>query len=328
MQPEITLKALPLMLWLGGVYYLLPALVLACIVFLIPALRRNRIARAFGFFFVFIAAICPISGAVTFFQFGAMLASDSLDLRQRTHHLKTPETLAGILFPAGSTITLQQGHPDFIESRTLSQPTAIYGYPLIGDFTMEAPNEDHIGKQLSGTLAQPTLIQGLPCAAAPINTNQSFTNCTLAQPFTFHGFSLAPGKTIQTRLQPNGDILLDGATLAVPTLIYDILYPAGTDINLDGRSAAAIAHQPFPDASTLFIGLHTKARITLGNADLQGPLTLHYYGHNIDIENACPERNGQTVPDTDPTCGFGLLAGTRFTAATYDQNNHIWTDLR
>ena len=327
MQPEITLKALPLMLWLGGVYYFLPALLLACIVILIPALRRNRIGRAVALFFAIISGICPLAGAVVFLQFGTIMASDSLNLHQRTHHLKTPQTLAGILFPAGSTIMLQQGHPDFIEAGTLSQPTAIYGYPLIGDFTMEAPNEDHIGKQLSGTLAQPTAIQGIPCAAGPINTTQSFTNCTLAQPFTMHGFSLAPGTIIQTRLQPNGDVLLDSATLAVPTLIYDTLYPAGTSIGPDRDSAADIAHLPFPHLSALFIRLHSKAQITLGDAALQGPLTLHYFFDQIQVENACPERNGMSVPTTDPSCGFGLLQGTRFTNGIYNHNNHTWTDL-
>ena len=328
METAVTPQSLPLIIWLLGFTYFLPALILAGIMLGVPALRRRKPTRWIGLVAAGIAALFPLSGLVTLVQFGAIMGRDSLGQANRTHHLKTPQTLAGILFPAGSTIVLDKDHPDFIETGTLAAPTLIHGLLLTGTFSMPAPSGGNSPNALSGTLAQPATIAGIPCAAAPINLNATFTSCILARAVVLHGFSLAAGTYVQTRLQPTGDFLLEQASLALPTPIFDVIYPAGTILTPEDMSASRLAHVPYPESGIMVVCLPPTAEVTLGEAVLHGPTTLGFSGEEATMGEACPYRAGDQeapAPVTNP--GFGLVHQQRFLQGTYNVKTNTWTNL-
>ena len=327
MDPAMTLQAIPLYLWLGGLYYFLPAVLLAGIFLFVPLLRRNPVSRTIGFIAAFIAALFPISGAVVFLQFGGFMLSQSVSQASRTHHLRTPETLAGVLFPAGSTIVLEKDHPDFIESGKLPAPTVVHGYTLIGDFTMLSPEADDRPGALSGTLAQPATIAGIPCGAAAININSTFTSCILAQDFTLGGFNLQRGSFVQARLGSEGKQQLEQATLATPTLLVDTLYPAGTMMLLSGGDAASLAHlDARHNAPNLNVCLTTGNEVMLGGARVRGAALLQYSGQSVNLDRFC---NLQS-PDYDNT-EKGMpeadLNGTRFNQGYFTFATGKWDGL-
>ena len=336
MNPAITLQSLPLILFLATLYSCIPAFLLACILLFVPALRRNLITRSLGILCAIVAAITPVSGLIVFVQFGTTLASQSLGKSQRTHRLSSPQTFAGILFPAGSTVVLQKDHPNFIDTASVPAPTLVHGLLLRGTFSMPGPTpgamshdmpNDSTGS-LSGTLAQPATIAGVPCAAAPININDTFTSCMLAHSVELHGFSLASGTFVQTRLQPSGEFMLEQASLAVPTPLFGAVYPAGTIFTPDELTATRAAHLPYPETGVKVVCLPPGGQVTLGGAVLTGPVTLRYSSDNAQVGSSCPYKaGGQDTPIPDTPAGFGLFNNIRFVQGLYDPKLSTWTTL-
>ncbi len=328
MNPAITLQSLPLILFLSTLYTCIPALLLACIFLLIPALRRNLITRSLGILCAIVAAITPISGTIVFLQFGTIMASESLGKVQRTHRLTSPQTFAAIHFPAGSMVVLQQDHPDYLETATVPTPTLVHGLLLSGTFSMPAPMPGDSPGGLSGTLAQPATIAGLPCAAAPININATFTSCLLAHSVDLHGFTLASGTYVQTRQQPTGGFLLEQASLAAPTPIFEALYPAGTIFTPEDMQASRAAHLPYPPSGMMLACLPPGGQVTLGGAVLTGPISISYSGDGAQLQTSCPYKAGdQDIQNPPTTPGFGLFHNIRFIQGMYDPKLNTWTDL-
>ena len=330
METAVTPESLPLVMWLLGFYYFLPALVVAAVLLGVPALRRRKATRWIGLAAAGVACLFPLSGLITLIQFGAIMGMHSAGQARRTHRLKTPQQFAGILFPAGSTVTLDEHDPNFIESATLSRPTQVRGLPLTGTFSMPA-NQDTTQPAetgaLSGTLAQAGFIGEIPCAPGPINLNASFTSCILDRSATINGFPLAAHSYVQTRRQPSGDLSLEQASLAAPVTLFGTIYPAATIFTPGVLAARTIANQTRLTSGIMLVCLPAGAELKLGRALLHGPLTVEY-SNTVRVSQYCPYTpNDQDQHTSAAPAGYLQLGQTRSAQGSYDPITESWTDL-
>ncbi len=212
---------------------------------------------------------------------------------------------------------------DFAQSHHLSRPTTFNGTLLPAGSTIQADSDGAI----FGTISQPTVIAGIPCAAGEINLNPTFTYCVLGRNFIFHGFPQAAGTHIQVRgAAGEGDSrILEQGTIAAPTLLFDTLYPAGTLMAFEATSPSASAHLP---AATGIqpICLAPGASVQIQGATLFGPYRIDYTGTTIQLTPTC-NYLFSPAPVARATHGHGMSRGTPFTHATYDTQTAQWTNV-
>jgi hypothetical protein len=126
-------------------------IVLAILV--VPAWRRNRIARRWASGFAATVAAFGIVGA----PYMLYLANEE---SLRRHTLTEPRTIEGNVYPVGAKLRLDRG--GHVLRGELPAPTLVNGLPLIGSFRFV----DGPGPRLAeAILARASLVEGIPCAA-------------------------------------------------------------------------------------------------------------------------------------------------------------------
>ncbi len=288
---QLSWTTLPIILWFQTLYTLTLGLLLAGVFLGIPFLRRYRLSRWIGYLGMAIGMTGPVGGFIALLQIGSVAVRISAREAVQSRRLTRSTTFNGIVFPTGSII-----HTD-----------------------------DEGGA--SGTLAQPTTIANIPCGPGEINLSATITHCVLAHDFTFNGFALAGGTFIQVRAtdDPNGPRVLEEATLAAPTQLFEILYPAGTLIAINATNASFSAHLPLEEDRN-YICLPPGATLQLYGATITGPYQVEHSSRSIQLVPTC---NFQSSPQPLPGSaqGHGVLGRAPFLRATYDFKTAQWTNL-
>ncbi len=274
-----------------------PLLVVALVLLTSPDPSRRRLARVFlaidaaGLLLLVVALVPEIQ------------QEKQADRRQRaydsrTMHLAEPQLLAGVAFPAGSTVHLNEDGS--IDKGALPVPTLIDGLPLIGDFESSAMT-------LDGTLAAPAEVAGVPCAAGAVRWYKGDSvDCTLEHGIAVAGHDLAAGAQIDVA----GRMLYAGR-LAHAELLFDVLWPAGTVLHGTSASPEQLAHASAPtdDAS-----VSRDGKVSLcppGNQTVQVPGIMLHGKVSYQVANdgsrlvyaGCPDRDQPLESDGYITAG-------------------------
>ena len=214
------------------------------------------------------------------------------DLRTEaaTYHLSAPRTFAGMEFPSGSTVHLDDnGHPT---DGHVPVPTMVAGLPVIGDFVIYQPTNDP-SLTIRATLALPAAIRRIPCGPGPVTSNPRTTRCIPAHEIDFAGHTLAAGRPIVILTPPDdAPARLRLSTLARPELLFDVEWPAGTiiDGSLKGirTPPAAMAHAPSPaESDYVMLCIPPGTAAQLPDATLSGAMQYGVFRDGRSARSGC-----------------------------------------
>ena len=182
-----------------------------------------------------------------------------------TYHLSAPRVLAGVHFPAGSTVFMDG---DDIDHGTLPVPTVIAGVPLVGEFVA-----NHEAVAL-GTLASPAEVAGVPCGAGDVSfSTDGSVSCLLGRSFAFAGHGLAVGQRIGINVIAGFGRWLDVGTLAGPERLLDVTWPAGSVLSGIQDEAARPQGSPGLPNLRVAICLMPNQTVPMDGATLHGAMT-------------------------------------------------------
>jgi len=172
----------------------------------------------------------PIAGALVIF--GEIRAAIDLAALQRT--LDRDETIAGMLLPAGSTISFRDKARTSVVSIELPRATDVLGLRVVGN--VDWNDYSHVW---SGTLAEDQRVDGWPCRAGLVEFDERgvVQSCDLAAAHELLGFALPRGAHVTRGSgdKPWAIRLPADAAMAVPALATTA--PAGVTLSIasDGR---------------------------------------------------------------------------------------------
>lgn len=248
---------------------------------------------------------------------------------QRTYSLSQPRVLAGVLFPAGSTVRLNEDGT--IERGTVPVPTVVAGLPLIGEFG----TGDWL-QAFQGILAVPVEVEGVPCAAGPVWSLQGASiSCILGRGYAYAGHELAPGQPVTVNILTTGERRLVGGTLLRPELLFDVPWPAGT---VFGSTAAAatpeqLAHGPVPPADQIDLCLMSGQTVSIPGATLHGTITYSVKRGQSRVWSGCHlQVAGPMITPSYPDDGYAevgpdhYLGGSRGTGPAWRWDNNCTSD--
>ncbi len=160
----------------------------------------------------------------------------------RTLILAASQVVSGVPFPAGTTLHMTEDGS--VDRGNVPVPTAIAGLLLVGEF--------EIGLQgVTGTLAEPAEIDGVPCAADKVYRDKDWghewpahVECILARGTAINGHDVAEGTKVAVSSKPSGERQLYIGTLAHAELLFDVMWPAGTVLHGTAASGQQLAHAP------------------------------------------------------------------------------------
>lgn len=229
MIPISLLDVIPILGYLALIYAGGPLAALALLLLAVPACRRVTALRWIG---------CGLLACVGGLALCAMpmlqeIWSEHAGKRafeRATHTLTVPQTFAGVAFPAGSIVHVNEasGRPEF---GTVPVPTLIAGLMLSGNFRLEREYLRDADTIAEGTLAVPTVIHGIPCGRGILVAQDEVTRCILDRDYDFTGHLLAGGQGIEIYRSPLDEpAQLRWGTLARPELLFDVTWPAGSVI--------------------------------------------------------------------------------------------------
>ena len=158
----------------------------------------------------------------------------------RTQHLAGAQEVAGVAFPPGSTVHLDEDGS--LDWGSVPVPTRIADQLLVGNFEV-------VTDGVQGTLAAPAEIDGVPCAADHVRRDRSrdgaqpsHVACTLERSATVNGHELAAGTGIAVITGPAGRRKLDTGTLADAEVLFEVRWPAGTVLHGTAAWPDQLAH--------------------------------------------------------------------------------------
>ena len=160
----------------------------------------------------------------------------------RTLVLAPSQVVSGVPFPAGTTLHMSEDGS--VDRGVVPVPTAIAGLLLVGEF--------EIGLQgVTGTLAEPAEIDGVPCAADEVYRDKDWghewpahVECILARGTAINDHDVAEGTKVAVSSKPSGERQLYIGTLAHAELLFDVTWPAGTVLHATAASPQRLAHAP------------------------------------------------------------------------------------
>ena len=188
----------------GALVFVGPILLGAGILLLaVPSLRRDPAKRRTAYW---VLGVCPVLLLVGSPALMIWLEPyiNAYEKRSNHYELSASRTLGGIAFPAGSTVQMSSSSVGrWVESGRVPVPTVIGGLPLIGQFTL---NNQFDYVFVTGTLASPADLNGVPCGPGPADyyhgEGNLRTGCVLARDYDLNGVVLAGGSNIEIERAP------------------------------------------------------------------------------------------------------------------------------
>ena len=199
----ITLSVTDVIAFLGYLALLYagaPLAILASILLLVPACRRITLLRRLGWGVLTLVGLLAVSAVPMLSEIWSE-HEQKLAYDRNTHHLKAPQLLSGIVFPAGSMVHVSNYNDD-VEFGFVPVPTPIAGLTLIGDFRLERADSSGPYSIVAGSLAVPTPIHGIPCGTGPLLAKDETTRCILDRDYDFNGHLMAHGQGIEIYRSP------------------------------------------------------------------------------------------------------------------------------
>lgn len=231
---------------------------------------------------------------------------DSVSSRH-IYHLSEPHAYGGIMFPAGSSVDVQpDGTPDYVY---LKSPGNVLGMMLVGDVQLGTEYKEHDLAVLTGTLAEPFNVNGIPCAPGKLDTRSNVTRCILARDYVFAGHVLAAGTSISVSGPTKGkEPKLRHGTLARQELLFDILWPPGTVVGGISETADQMAHAPEPANQEIDFCVPSGGTAIVGDAVLHGPIAYHIQNRARTVQQFC-----SISGSVDGTGGYIEIGTDRYT---------------
>ena len=307
--------------------YLSPVALILAIVFL--AVARLRVRKGFRTTaYVCIAWLVAAAGVNLSVLIPSIRSQRTQDQYRDAHtrQVTQPLTIDGNQYPVGTTLHLRDDDHS-VDSGTLPVPTLVNGLPITGDFELPADEGSIDGGQIrnkiTGTLTQPRVLDKIPCAPGTFAFSTVEIACTLAQPITLHGFAIAAG-TRFALLHEAGEDHITQLSLASPALIFDSMYPAGSILRPMGRTASEIEHLAQGTSGLVDVCLPDGGKLTLGGANLPGPVDVAYSPDRIEVVVGCPSFSPRSEDRPD---GTFELHGKHFYSGTYTLATQQWSEL-
>lgn len=224
-------------------------------VFVLPGWRKARAAHVAAWSAFGVAAVSTLVASPMLaqaFQDGIATPIHQAQLRRRSGD--APRTVAGIELPPHSYVQLDDYNN--VVSGKVSEPTDVYGFPVIGRFNVAggAASPDGASPYVSyGTLAKPLTYRGVPCAPGPFEISEGITlTCTLANDVTLFGLPLRGGTSATVYSGEYLEPALKSGVLAQPRTWFGFTWPAGTRIEEVIRGLTAATFQGPKKGSATF----------------------------------------------------------------------------
>ena len=297
------------------------ALILAIVFLIVPRLRHNRRYRIAAYVCIAWLAVALSVDLATLIPSSRSIQAMDKHRDEHTRRLSQPETIDGNQYPAGTTLLMREDNHS-VNSGTLAAPTLVNGLPLSGDFQLPA-DEASIHNKVTGTLTKPRTLGDIPCAPGPFAFSTAEVACTLARPITMHSFPIAGG-THFALLHESGEEHITELTLAAPITIFDSPFPAGSVLQPMRSNASDIEHLAQNTSGSLEVCLPAGSQLMLGQARLVGTVDLGYNVDRVEVVFGCPgvKLSGETGP-----AGFIDYHGKHFQSGALDLKTHLWSDL-
>ncbi len=258
----------------------LPLLVIAVVLFRRPRGHRPVLRRSLASLLLLVDGAMLVVTLAAFFvpQLCDSILRGYLQYSQ-TYHLTAPRVLAGVRFPAGSTVFMDG---DDIDHGDVPVPTVIAGVPLVGEFVA---NHEVVGL---GTLAAPAEVRGVPCGSGRVSFSTGGSiSCILSREFSFVGHALAPGQPISISSIEGYGRWLEEGTLARPERLFDVLWPTGSILSgIQDETARPEGSPGLPDLRAEVCLLSDEA-VPIPGATLHGTLTYSVLGEKRWVASGC-----------------------------------------
>lgn len=297
--------AVAYMAFLALLFIGLPALVVALILKASPRPALRRLAR------VLLAADATTFAVMIGAGAGPLLSNlwQGYGTYRRTYHLTDPRVLAGVSFPASSTVYLNEDGS--IARGTLPVPAVIAGLPLVGEFGTEG-----WGPAYKGTLAAPFEVEGVPCKAGQVWwLPGARVSCVLDRGYTFAGHDLAAGTRITLNILTTGERHLEAGTLSHPELLFNVLWPAGSVLGSTSATATPerLAHGSVPEGERVDLCLMSGETVSIPGATLHGTITYSVKGEQRRVTSGCyPALEGPLMGPRYPDDGYVEVGADRY----------------